>query len=235
MATPHNTAKKGDIAKYVILTGDPVRAKKIKDILMPDAKLVNNIRGMNTYTGIVNGKRLTIMPHGMGCPSMGIYVTELFDYYGVEKIVRIGTIGTLNEKVPMKSVIIAEESYTKTNYDDYFIKNGASFVKADAEMVKVAKRLCDENGIQNVCGRIYCSDNFYTDEDRIALGAKYNLLGVEMESAALYLNAHKFGKKAVALCIVSDSLVSHKGMKAEEKEDMFEALSKVAVQILFEK
>ena len=240
MATPHNVANKGEIAKYVILTGDPVRATKIKDVLMPDAKLVNNIRGMNTYTGKVNGKRLTIMPHGMGCPSMGIYVTELFDYYGVEKVVRLGTIGSLRKDLPIKSVIIAEESYSKTNFDDFYIKNGAGFIKADPEMVEKAKKFCDEANLKNACGRIYCSDNFYTDEDQVALGEKYNLLGVEMESAALYLTAQKYNKKAVALCLVSECLVSDgwavmKSISALEKEDMFQTLSKVAVQILFDK
>lgn len=234
MATPHNTASKGEIAKCVILTGDPRRAKKIKDKIMPNAKLVNSIREIKTYTGKVNGKELTIMAHGMGCPSMGIYAHELFDYYGVEKIVRIGTIGALKKEIPLKSIIIAEESFTKTNFDGFYIKNGANFVKVDSTLVQKAKKICKEEKLKNESGKIYCSDNFYTEENQLELAEEYDLLGVEMETAALYLTAQKFNRQAVALCLVSDNIVTKKSIPAEEKEDMFDNLSKVAVRILFD-
>ncbi len=234
MATPHNEANKGDIAKRIILTGDPNRATKIKDILMPDAKLVNNIRGMKTYTGTINGKKLSIMAHGMGCASMGIYAHELFDYYDVEKAIRIGTIGSLKKEISLKSMIIAKKSFTKTNFDNYFINNGASFVDASENMVKCAERIFEKENIEYYSGTILCSDNFYTDENQLELAKKYDLLGVEMESAALNLMAQKFNKQALTICNVSDNIATNKSISAKEREDMFENLSKLAVQILFE-
>ena len=234
MATPHNIASKGEIAKCVLFTGDPKRATKLKEKIMPEARLVNDIRGIYTYTGKVNGKDLTIMAHGMGCPSMGIYAHELFDYYGVEKIVRIGTIGAFKKEIPLKSAIIAQQSYTMTNFDNFYLKNGVGFIEADGELVEKAKIICDKRNYKYFCGNVYCSDNFYTEENRIDLAIKNNLLGDEMESAALYLMAKKFHKKALTVCIVSDNVVTKESLSALEKEDMFDALAEVAVQLLFE-
>ena len=138
MATPHNSANKKDIAKIVLMVGDPIRAKKIAEKYLQDLKLVNNVRGMNTFTGKINGKRITIMPHGMGCPSVGIYTYELFKFYGVERIVRFGTIGALKGDTKVGTVIVANKTYTKTNYDDFYIKNGATYVSANEELVEKA-------------------------------------------------------------------------------------------------
>lgn len=139
MATPHINARKGDIAKVVIMAGDPVRVKNMAEMFLKNLKCVSDTRGMLAYTGLYNGKKVTFMAHGMGCPSMGIYSYELFAFYGVERIVRVGTIGALKKEVALKDIIIVEKSYTKTNYDDFYIKNGAGFVEGSAKLCQKAK------------------------------------------------------------------------------------------------
>lgn len=235
MATPHNSANKKDIAKIVLMVGDPIRAKKIAEKYLQDLKLVNNVRGMNTFTGKINGKRITIMPHGMGCPSVGIYTYELFKFYGVERIVRFGTIGALKGDTKVGTVIVANKTYTKTNYDDFYIKNGASYVSANEELVEKARKVFSKSKLNVQEGTIYCSDTFYTDEDQVALGKKLNLLGVEMESAGLYINANKFGKQALTICSVSDNLESGEALNAEDRENSFYQAIEHVFKIALEK
>lgn len=235
MATPHNSASKKDIAKIVLMVGDPIRAKKIAEKYLQDLKLVNNVRGMNTFTGKINGKRITIMPHGMGCPSVGIYTYELFKFYGVERIVRFGTIGALKGDTKVGTVIVANKVYTKTNYDDFYIKNGASYVSANEELVEKARKVFSKSKLNVQEGTIYCNDTFYTDEDQVALGKKLNLLGVEMESAGLYINANKFGKQALTICSVSDNLESGEALNAEDRENSFYQAIEYVFKIALEK
>lgn len=128
MATPHNTAEKKDIASLVLMAGNPQRVKKMAEENLKNCRLVNSVRGMFAYTGTWHGRRITMMAHGMGCPSMGIYSYELFKFYNVEKIIRVGTIGALKKDIPLGSIIVAEKSFTKTNYNNFFLDNGASCV-----------------------------------------------------------------------------------------------------------
>ncbi|HIT61964.1 MAG TPA: purine-nucleoside phosphorylase [Candidatus Caccovivens faecavium] len=235
MATPHMNAKKSDIAKVVIMAGDPVRIKNMAEKFLDNARCVNDTRGMLAYTGTHNGKKITFMAHGIGCPSMGIYSYELFAFYGVETIIRVGTIGALKKEIGLKNIIIADRSYTKTNFDDFYIKNGASFVEGSSKLSEKAVEICEKYNVKYYYGNIYCSDNFYTDFDQIELAKEKDLLGVEMESASLYLNAKKFKKDALTMCVVSDSLVTKKALSASERANSFDNIVKVALSIALKK
>ncbi len=235
MATPHMNAKKSDIAKVVIMSGDPVRVKNMAEKFLDNARCVNDTRGMLAYTGTHNGKKITFMAHGIGCPSMGIYSYELFAFYGVETIIRVGTIGALKKEIGLKNIIIADRSYTKTNFDDFYIKNGASFVEGSSKLSEKAVEICEKYNVKYYYGNIYCSDNFYTDFDQIELAKEKDLLGVEMESASLYLNAKKFKKDALTMCVVSDSLVTKKALSASERANSFDDIVKVALSIALKK
>ena len=235
MATPHMNAKKSDIAKVVIMAGDPVRVKNMAEKFLDNARCVNDTRGMLAYTGTHNGKKITFMAHGIGCPSMGIYSYELFAFYGVETIIRVGTIGALKKEIGLKNIIIADRSYTKTNFDDFYIKNGASFVEGSSKLSEKAVEICEKYNVKYYYGNIYCSDNFYTDFDQIELAKEKDLLGVEMESASLYLNAKKFKKDALTMCVVSDSLVTKKALSASERANSFDDIVKVALSIALKK
>ena len=228
-------AKKSDIAKVVIMSGDPVRVKNMAEKFLDNARCVNDTRGMLAYTGTHNGKKITFMAHGIGCPSMGIYSYELFAFYGVETIIRVGTIGALKKEIGLKNIIIADRSYTKTNFDDFYIKNGASFVEGSSKLSEKAVEICEKYNVKYYYGNIYCSDNFYTDFDQIELAKEKDLLGVEMESASLYLNAKKFKKDALTMCVVSDSLVTKKALSASERANSFDDIVKVALSIALKK
>ena len=233
MATPHNTANKKDIAKIVFMAGDPVRIKKMAEKYLTDAKLVNETRGIFAYTGKWKSKRVTFMAHGMGCPSMGIYAHELFEFYGVEKIIRLGTAGALRDDIKIGSLVIAEKSYTKTNFDDFYIKHKANFVEGNKDMAKNAFDYCKKHGINCYCGNLYCLDTFYIDEDRVATAKKKNLIAVEMESAALYIEANKFGKDALTICTISDNVATGENLDAKARENLFENAMEVAFAIAF--
>ena len=234
MATPHINARKGDIAKVVIMAGDPVRVKNMAEMFLKNPKCVSDTRGMLAYTGLYNGKKVTFMAHGMGCPSMGIYSYELFAFYGVERIVRVGTIGALKKEIALKDIIIAEKSYTKTNYDDFYIKNGAGFVKGSAKLCQKAKEICERKKLSFHIGSTFCSDNFYTSFDQVKLAEEENLLGVEMEVAALYLNAQKFQKEALAMCVVSDNVVTNKALSSSARATTFNEIVSVALSVALE-
>lgn len=236
MATPHNSAKKKDIARLVLMAGSPSRVKNMAEKYLKNYKLVNDVRGMLTFTGTSGGgKKITIMAHGMGCPSMGIYSYELFKFYDVEKIVRVGTIGALRKDIPLGSIIVAEKSFTKTNYNNFFLDNGASFVSANKQLFETAKEEFEKRQISYYAGNIYCSDNFYTKENQVKLGKDKDLLGVEMESAALYINAKNLKKKALTICAVSDNLVTGEELTAEEREKFFDEIVDVALAVLTKK
>ena len=217
------------------MAGDPVRIKNMAEKFLDNARCVNDTRGMLAYTGTHNGKKITFMAHGMGCPSMGIYSYELFAFYGVETIIRVGTIGALKKEIGLKDIIIADRSYTKTNFDDFYIKNGASFVEGSSKLSEKAVEICEKYNVKYYYGNIYCSDNFYTDFDQIELAKEKDLLGVEMESASLYLNAKKFKKDALTMCVVSDSLVTKKALSASERANSFDNIVKVALSIALKK
>ena len=230
--TPHNSANKKDIANKVIMCGDPLRSKFIAENFLEDAMLVNNVRGIQGYTGKYKNKKITVMAHGMGNPSMGIYSHELFNFYDVDCIIRVGSIGAMREEINLRDIIIATRSFTKTNYDNFDDEHGEGFIDASGELVDKAIAKAKELNLNYFVGPVYCSDNFYTSENQLELANEYNLLGVEMESAALYIEANKANKKALTICTVSDNLVTNKQTSSEERQEGFTNMMKLALEMI---
>ena len=235
MATAHNEAKIEEIAKTVIMPGDPLRSKFIAETFLTDAKLVNNVRGIQGYTGYYKGKPVTVMASGMGNPTMGIYSYELFKFYNVDNIIRVGSIGAMNKDIKIKDLIIAEKSYTNTNYNNFYINNGGEgYVESSSELLNLAKSFAEKNGMPYHVGKILNSDTFYTDEDEISKAQNNNLLGVEMESAGLYINAKRLNKKAICICTVSNNLITGEETSSEERQLAFTDMMKLALEMTYE-
>ena len=232
MATAHNQAELQEIAKTVIMPGDPLRSKFIAETFLTDAKLVNNVRGIQGYTGMYNGKKVTVMASGMGNPTMGIYSYELFKFYDVDKIIRIGSIGAMREDIHVKELIVAEKVFTNTNYNNFYINNGGEgYISGSDSLVKAASAIAEQYGMKYHVGSALCSDTFYTDEDEVAKAQKNNLLGVEMEGAALYLNAQRLNKQALVICTVSNNLITGEETTSEERQTAFTDMMKVALEL----
>ena len=216
--TPHITANYGDFAETVLMPGDPLRAKFIADNFLKDAKLVNNVRGVNGYTGTYNGKRVSVMASGMGQPSIGIYSYELFNFYGVKNIIRIGSCGSFDKDLHVRDIIIALP--------------GTFCPIADFNLAKRAAELCEKAGVNYKVGNIFSSDMFYDDMNSGMQWAKMGVLGVEMESAALYCNAARAGKSALCICTVSDSFLHpEENTTAEERQNSFTQMMKIALEL----
>lgn len=227
--TPHITAAYGDFAETVLMPGDPMRAKFIADTFFTDAALVNSVRGVNGYTGYYNGKRVSVMASGMGQPSIGIYSYELFNYYGVQNIIRVGSCGSFDKDLHVRDIIIAVGACTNGNYAMQYGLPGTFCPLADFSLARRAAEYCEKSGIKYKAGNILSSDMFYDDANSGMQWAKMGVLGVEMESAALYCNAARAGKKALCICTVSDSFIyPQENTTAEERQNSFTAMMKIA-------
>ena len=230
--TPHITANYGDFAETVLMPGDPLRAKFIADNFLKDAKLVNNVRGVNGYTGTYNGKRVSVMASGMGQPSIGIYSYELFNFYGVKNIIRIGSCGSFDKDLHVRDIIIALGACTNGNYAMQYNLPGTFCPIADFNLAKRAAELCEKAGVNYKVGNIFSSDMFYDDMNSGMQLAKMGVLGVEMESAALYCNAARAGKSALCICTVSDSFLHpEENTTAEERQNSFTQMMKIALEL----
>ena len=230
--TPHITAKYGDFAPTVLMPGDPLRAKFIAENFLKDAVLVNNVRGVNGYTGTYNGKRVSVMASGMGQPSIGIYSYELFNFYGVENIIRIGSCGSFDKDLHVRDIIIAQGACTNGAYANQYNLPGTFCPIADFGLLRRAAELCEKAGVKYKVGNIFSSDMFYDDSNSGMEWAKMGVLGVEMESAALYCNAARAGKKALCICTVSDSFLHpEENTTAEERQNSFTAMMKIALEL----
>ena len=230
--TPHIAAKYGDFAKTVLMPGDPLRAKFIADNFLENALLVNNVRGVNGYTGTYNGKRVSVMASGMGQPSIGIYSYELFNFYGVENIIRVGSCGSFDKDLHVRDIIIAQGACTNGNYANQYNLPGTFCPIADFGLLCRAAELCKRAGVNYKVGNIFSSDMFYDDAQSGMQWAKMSVLGVEMESAALYCNAARAGKKALCICTVSDSFIyPEENTTAEERETSFTTMMKIALEL----
>ena len=231
MATAHIEAKKEDIAKVVLMPGDPLRAKMIAETYLENYRLVNSVRNIFAYTGVYKGKEVTIFASGMGNPSMGIYSYELFKFYDVEEIIRVGTCGAYQADLKLYDTIIVEASYSSSNYAkdliDYYDNIISSSDILNQKLVKAAKDL----NIEVKKGTIHCSDVFYKDNNNFReLVEKYNVLGVEMETFALFTNAYSLNKKATCILTVSDSLVTKEETTSEERQNSFHSMIKIALE-----
>ncbi len=232
--TPHIEAKKEDIAKTVLMPGDPKRAKFIAENFLDNYKLVNSVRGMTAYTGEYKGKKVTIFPSGMGIPSMGIYSYELFKFYDVENIIRIGSCGAYTKALNLYDVILVTESFSESSYA--LVQNNVKSceLKPNLELNQKIKEKAQELGINIIEGKVSCSDVFYR-EDKDAYKKIYEnhgCIAVEMESFALFHNANVLGKKAACLLTVSDSLVTKEKTTSEEREKRFTEMIEIALGLI---
>ena len=230
MSTPHNEAIDSDIAKTVIMPGDPMRAKYIAENYLDDYKLVNKVRGMYAYTGYYKNKRITVMAHGMGNPSIGIYSYELFKFYDVDNIIRVGSAGALTDKIKLKSVLLAEKVYSKSNYAK--IQNGSDdIVLSSSEMLNdQIISTARENNINVLKSVVYCSDAFYNETEKPnILFDEYGCSAVEMESFALFHNARVLNKRATCILTISDNLVTKEKLSAMERQTGFDKMIKLAL------
>lgn len=232
MATPHNSAEKGDIAKTVLMPGDPLRAKFIAENFMTDVKCFNEVRGMLGFTGKYEGKEVSVMGHGMGIPSIGIYTYELFNFYDVDNIIRVGTAGALLEDIKCKDIIIGTGSCTDSNYAAHYGLKGTISAVASFDLLKRADEVVKELKLQDKVrfGQIFATDVFYKENPDTLEWAKMGCIGIEMESYCLYLNAARAGKRALSVCCISDNIVSHQELSAEEREKSVHDMVMIALE-----
>jgi len=230
--TPHIAAKEGDFARTVLMPGDPLRAKYIAETFLENAVLVNNVRGVNGYTGTYNGKRVSVMASGMGMPSIGIYSYELFKFYDVENIIRIGTAGALNPELKIRDVVIGMGACTDSNFAAQYQLPGTFAPIASYELLRKAVAVVESMGtVGYKVGNILSSDVFYSDNDLGMTWQKMGVLAVEMEAAGLYMNAARTGKNALAICTISDSMVTGEVTTSEERQSSFNDMVKIALEI----
>ena len=198
--TPHISAKVGDFAETVLMPGDPLRSRFIAENFLEDAVLVNNVRGVQGYTGYYKGKRVSVMASGMGQPAIGIYSYELFNFYGVKNIIRVGSCGSIDKDLHARDIIIAQGACTNGNYAAQYNLPGTFCPIASFELLEKAVAECKKAGVNFKVGNIFSSDMFYDDADSAMEWTKMGVLGIEMESAALYCNAARAGKNALCIC-----------------------------------
>ena len=228
--TPHINATPSDFAKTVLMPGDPLRSKFIAENFLEGAVLVNNVRGIQGYTGTYKGERVSVMASGMGMPSMGIYSYELFNFFGVENIMRIGSVGAMSERVKVRDIIIGMGASTTTNFAVQYGLEGTFAPIADYKMMKTAIEEAEKIGARYAVGNLLSSDIFYNANPEAqkrwqALG----ILGVEMEAAALYMNAAYSGKSALAICTVSDHLITGESLDSLERQNSFTEMMEIAL------
>ncbi len=229
--TPHITAKAGDFARTVLMPGDPLRAKFIAETYLEDAKLVNNVRGVQGYTGTYHGKRVSVMASGMGMPSIGIYSYELYNFYDVENIIRIGSAGMLSPKLKVRDIVAGMSAYTDSNFSHQYGFAGTVAPCCSFELLRKAVETGEKMGQRVIPGAIYSSDVFYDESNSNATLQKLGVLAVEMESAALYMNAARAGKNALCLCTISDNPFTGEGLTAEERQNSFTKMMEIALEI----
>ncbi len=229
--TPHNEAKLGDFAKTVLMPGDPLRAKFIAENFLEDAKLVNNVRGIHGYTGTYNGKPVSVMASGMGMPSMAIYSYELFNFYDVDNIIRIGTAGVVDPSLKVREVVFGQGACTNSAYQRQYNLPGTFAPICSFELLEKAVNVAREMGIDPKVGNLYSSDIFYDDAGSLKEWQKMGVLATEMEAAALYMNAARAGKKALAICTISDNPFTGEATTAEERQNTFTTMMKIALEI----
>ena len=230
--TPHISAKLGDFAKTVLMPGDPLRAKFVAETYLENPVLVNPVRGINGYTGTYKGKKVSVMASGMGMPSIGIYSYELFNYYDVDNIIRIGTAGSMHPDLKIRDVAFAMGACTNSNYGDQFELPGTYAPICSFELLKKAVETAEAMGNVNYkVGNFLSSDTFYDDSMGTMKWSKMGVLCVEMEAAALYMKAARAGKNALAICTISDSIVSGEATTAEERQTSFNNMMKIALEI----
>lgn len=231
--TPHIGAHEGEIAEKVIMAGDPLRAKFMAETFLDNPVQYNAVRGMLGYTGTYKGKRVSVQGHGMGIPSIGIYTYELYNFYGVKSIIRTGSAGAYHPELKLGDVMIAIGACTDSNYGEQYKLPGTFSPTADFALARAAVEKAEEMGIRYRVGNILSSDVFYGDDsERWKAWQKMGVMGVEMEAAALYMNAARSGNKALCICTVSDSMVTGEACSAEQRQTSFTNMMEIAFDII---
>ena len=230
MSTPHNNANKGDIAKTVLMPGDPLRAKFIAENYLDSPVCYNEVRGMLGYTGTYKGVPVSVQGSGMGMPSIGIYSWELFNEYDVENIIRVGTAGAVAENVQLRDVIISMSASTNSNYASQYRLPGTYAPTASWSLLSAAVKAAEEKGSRFHVGNVLSSDTFYDDADSLAEWLKMGVLGIELETAALYMNAARAGKNALGIFTVSDCPLKGLSTSAEERQNSFRDMMEIALE-----
>ncbi len=230
MSTPHNSAKLGDFGKTVLMPGDPLRAKFIAENFLTDPVLVNNVRGVQGYTGTWKGVKVSVMASGMGIPSIGIYSHELFTTYGVETILRVGSTGALQENVKVRDIIFGMGASTNSNFIHQFQVPGTFAPIADYTVLRTAVDIAEKAGASYCVGNVLSADTFYNDDptfnDR---WQRMGILGIEMEAAGLYTNAARLGKRALAILTVSDHILTGEALPPEDRQNTFTQMMEIAL------
>ncbi len=237
--TPHiNVLDEIGFGKTVLMPGDPLRSKFIAENFLENPVLVNNVRGVQGYTGYYKGVKVSVMASGMGMPSMGLYSHELFNVFGVENIIRVGSAGSIQDHINLFDIVIAQASCTDSNWAKQFHLPGTFAPIGSWELISEAVKACEANGATHHVGNVNSSDVFYGDHEGVPEGLdevyglkKMGVMALEMESAALYMNAARYGKRALCICTISDHLLKHQLISAEERQTAFTQMMKVALDV----
>ena len=230
--TPHIGAQIGEIARTVLMAGDPLRAKFMAETFLDDPVQFNGIRGMLGFTGTYKGKKVSVMGHGMGMPSIGIYTYELFNFYDVETIIRIGSAGSYSRDLHVGELILAMGACTDSNYGAQYGLPGTFSPIADFKLLRNAAEACERLGIRYKVGNVLSSDVFYRDTPNAESWIKMGVLAVEMEAAALYMNAARAGKRALTICTISDHVILGEDTTPEQREKTFTGMMEVALSLI---
>ena len=230
MPTPHNSAVKGDFAKTVLMPGDPLRAKFIAETFLDGPKLVNNVRGVQGYTGTYKGVPVSVMASGMGMPSIGIYSYELFTQYDVDNIIRVGSAGAIQRELKLGSIVAGMGACTNSNYAAQYGLGGTFAPIADFALLSAAVQSAKELGIEMPVGNLYSSDTFYDASASSLKWAEMGVLAIEMEAAALYCNAAYTKKRGLSICSVSDNIVTGEELSPEQRQTGFANMMKLALE-----
>ena len=230
--TPHIGAKFGDIAETVIMAGDPLRVKFMAENFLDDSVQFNNVRGMLGFTGTYKGKRVSVMGHGMGMPSIGIYTYELYNFYGVKTIIRVGSAGSIQHDLHVGDLVVAMGACTNSNFAWQYELPGSFAPIADFSLVRKAVETCERLGYHYKVGNVLSSDTFYSENPHNDKWINMGVLAVEMEIAALYMNAARSGNRALGICTISDHILTGEVTTAEERQTTFTHMMDVAFSLI---
>ena len=236
--TPHISAAPGDFGKTVLMPGDPLRSKFIAENFLENPVLVNNVRGVHGYTGYYKGVKVSVMASGMGMPSIGIYSHELYNGYGVENIIRVGSAGSIQEHIHLYDLVLAQGACTDSNFAHQFHFPGTFAPIASFELLTEAVKAAENHGARYHVGNVNSSDVFYGDHAEVPAGLdtlynqkKMGVMALEMEAAALYMNAARYGKRALCICTISDHIITGELTTSEQRQNSFTTMMKVALDV----
>ena len=230
--TPHIGAKYGEIAETVIMAGDPLRARFMAEKYLDNPVCINEVRGMLGFTGTYKGKRVTMMGHGMGMPSIGLYTYELYNFYGVKTIIRVGSAGAYHKNLHLGDLVLAEGACTDSNYADQYQLDGMFAPIGDFDLLRKAADICDDMGLNYMVGNVVSSDLFYRENPNTKGWIKMGVLAVEMEIAALYMNAARSGNRALGILTISDHILTGEKTTAEQRQTTFTNMMEVALSLI---